>query len=472
MKHQIFLPTVSRVLNSVLERYPRLMAIVKNIADHNGRALLVGGAVRDVLWNLPIKDLDIEVYGIALPELEQILAQYGPVSVVGKSFGVMRIHYLDVDWSVPRRDSSGRKPVVELDPFMSFQDAFARRDLTINAMGIDLMTHELIDPFNGKSDLEDGVLRSPDSSFFAQDPLRFYRVMQFIGRFECYPDAQLQQLCATIDVSAVSVERIEQEFEKLLMRSQRPSRGLRWLKDIGRLQELLPELAATVGVAQNPQWHPEGDVFEHTMQAVDAAAVLDYTSPQEKRMVMYAALCHDLGKAEDSRVVDGKIISWGHEVASAELAQRLLSRIMRNTELSDAVIKLVRHHMASLQLVADHAGAAAYKRLARKIAPHATIATLAKLAVADKRGRNPHGPEPLTHACDEVDEFLLQAERAGVALMPEEPLLHGRDFLDVAAPGPELGELVKLAYELQIELGINDKDELRKRVLAHRIIKK
>src|SRR5581483_2368303 len=179
------------------------------------------------------------------------LSLYGPVSLVGKVFGVFRIHGLDIDWSLPRSDSSGRKPEVQIDPFMGYKEAFARRDLTINAMGIDLVSHALIDPFNGCADLKAGILRAPDAAFFVQDPLRFYRVMQFIGRFGYRPDDELNRICASMDIATVSRERIEVEFEKLFLRSEQPSLGLRWIEKLGRMREVLPELAATVGVMQD-----------------------------------------------------------------------------------------------------------------------------------------------------------------------------------------------------------------------------
>src|SRR5579863_783593 len=149
----------------------KIYEIVKVIAQHKGRALLVGGAVRDMVMGRSVKDLDVEVYGLSETQLEQLLKQFGPVSLVGKAFGVLRIHSLDVDWSLPRADSPGRKPTVVIDPFMSVEFAARRRDLTMNAMALDLMTGELIDPCNGMRDIKNKILRTPDPSFFIQDPL-------------------------------------------------------------------------------------------------------------------------------------------------------------------------------------------------------------------------------------------------------------------------------------------------------------
>lgn len=457
---------LQNVLNKLLKQQPIVQKIVDEIAKKDGKALLVGGAVRDILLGKEVKDLDIEVHGLTIDQLHQVLAQFGPVSLVGKSFGVLRLHGLDIDWSLPRVDSSGRHPHVILDPNMTFADAFKRRDLTINAMGIDLKTLELIDPWHGLEDLKAGVLRAPSAALFVEDPLRLFRVMQFIGRFTMKPDDELNTICATMNLANISTERIEAEFDKLFLKSVRPSLGIRWLREIGRLKELLPELAATVGIEQEASWHPEGDVFEHTMQAIDAAAFLDYADDREKLTAIYAVLCHDLGKVTTTEYVNGKLHSYGHDEAGVPLAKKMLKRLTRRVELIDAVAKLVRYHMAPVQFVKGGAKLPAYKRLALKLAPEANIQLLAKVSLADKRGRNPESSLPLNSDMPEIKEFLAMAERAKVIYKPEEPIIQGRDLIDRIQPGPQMGRLVNKAYEIQIEEGIHDKHELLKRILS------
>lgn len=456
---------IQRKLEKVLIQYPRVKDIVKAIDTKNGRTLLVGGAVRDLLLDLPIKDLDIEVHGVALKDLEALLSVFGTVSLIGKAFGVLRIHGLDIDWSLPRIDTAGRKPIVEIDPYMGITQAFRRRDLTINAMGIDLKTCELLDPFNGQKDLMNNILRATDLYFFVDDPLRLFRVMQFIGRFEMQVDDQLNALCRSMDISAVSTERIEMEFEKLFLKSKRPSLGIRWLKEIGRLKGILPELAKTVGVPQEPRWHPEGDVFEHSMQSLDAAAALEYETDWEKLVVIYAAMCHDIGKTETTKTIDGIIRSLGHEDAGYRLSQCMLERITHNKELVDAVPKLVKYHMQPSQFISANATSAAYKRLANKLAPYATLFMLAKLKIADRRGRNPKNSEPLAHDDEDIAKFIQKSRELNVLDQVEAPVLQGRDLLDVIEPGPYMGNILKRAYDIQLEEGIKDKEELKKRVL-------
>jgi len=456
---------IQRTLSDMLHNVPLILAIVNEIKRHAGRVLLVGGGVRDLLLGIATNDFDCEVHDISLEQLEEILQRFGPVSLVGKSFGVLRVHGLDVDWSVPRRDSAGRKPRVVIDEQMTVEQAFVRRDLTMNAMGIDLITHELFDPFNGEEDLKNKILRAPDANLFVEDPLRFYRVMQFISRFDAEPDKQLSALCATMDLRGISIERIEAEFEKMLLRSKEPSRGIRWLKQIGRLSELLPELGATVGIAQEHSWHPEGDVFEHSMQALDAAALLPCDNDEHKLILLFASLCHDLGKATTSRVIDGRIRSLEHAQAGVAPTRQLLRRIITKKSVIDQVAVLVRWHMEPGQFVANGAGIAAYKRLAKKIAPDLNLHMLAQLTLSDRRGRNPDSHKPLQIAAPDVDAFIKKAEQAHVTFHAEEPLLHGRDLLDAVEKGPKMGMLLKKAYELQIDEDIHDKDELKKRVL-------
>ena len=209
---------LKQTIEQLIAQHSLIGPIRDKILEMGACAYLVGGAVRDSILGLPVKDIDIEVHGLSLEKLGELLGAFGPVSYVGKSFGVLKLHGTDMDWSLPRTDTSGRKPVVHIDPSMDINEALRRRDLTMNAMAIDLATGELIDPFHGLADMEQRTLRSPDVSFFQDDPLRFYRVMQFIGRFEMYPDDALEALCKNMDISTVSTERIEDEFEKLLLK--------------------------------------------------------------------------------------------------------------------------------------------------------------------------------------------------------------------------------------------------------------
>lgn len=456
---------IQKKLQTILRNNPLILTIVKIIDQKGGRAYLVGGAVRDLLLGFRSKDLDIEVHNITLAQLEGILKEYGVVNLVGKSFGVLRLESLDVDWSIPRMDKAGRKPKVTLDPFLSIKKAFERRDVTINAMGIDLVNYALIDPFNGFEDLKKGILRATNKKSFLEDPLRFYRVMQFVARFGMTPDKTLNNICKNMNISTVSKERIEGEFKKWLLKSEKPSLALDWLKKIDRLSDILPEIAALQGVPQNPVWHPEGDVFEHTKQTIDAAAQLEYATEQEKLMLMYAALCHDIGKAKTTKIEE-KITSYEHAKVGALLTKKLLKRITNNVDLIKTVCKMVGAHMYPLQLANSSAKLNAYKRLAYKMAPNVTLAMIAKLALADRQGRNPKKGKPLSKQIPEVDFFLKKAAAAHALNGVEEKIVQGRDLMPDIEPGPLMGSLVKKAYSIQLNEGITNKKVLKQRVLA------
>ncbi len=461
---------IQRAVAQLCKQFPVISRVVQQITKAGGTAFLVGGAVRDIFLKVPVKDVDIEVHGISLEKLQSILKEFGPIRLVGKIYSVLSIDGYAIDWAVPRKDSTGRKPRVEIDPHMPLKEAFARRDLTINAMGINLDTKELIDPFNGLADVRSKTLRATDKNFFKEDPLRLFRVMQFTARFGFQPDKQLNELCKKMDVSEVSRERIEQEMNKMLLKSKQPSLGLRWLQKIGRLADIFPEIAATVGVQQEPKWHPEGDVFEHTMQALDAAAAIPLKDDKDRLTLMYAALCHDLGKVTATKKRNGKWTSYGHESDSVPLAKKLLKRITNDSELLDTVCALVRHHMTPLQLVGQKSSPAAYKRLAFKLAPYSSLEFLTNLVLADRQGRNPKKSKPLRKKIwPDLETFKKHARSAKVDKKAEEPILQGRDLLDQVKPGPQLGRLVKKAYEIQINEGIQDKAVLKKRVLKKAI---
>jgi tRNA nucleotidyltransferase (CCA-adding enzyme) len=455
------------ILDTVLARYGGLKDILRSLIKHRATPYLVGGCVRDIVLGLEIKDVDIEVHNLTLETLEKILAEFGHVRLAGKQFGVLRIDGLNIDWSIPRRDSKGRKPAVEFDSTMTIEQAARRRDITMNAMAINLHEalegkHAIIDPFNGLDALSKKELRAIDNQLFLEDPLRFYRVMHFIGRFEMSPDKNLNELCTSIDLSNVSRERIFEELCKLLLKSGQPSRGIRWLKTLGRLKEIMPELHACIGVVQPAQHHPEGDVFEHSMQALDAAARYEDLEHNEKLLIMFATLCHDLGKPSTT---DAQGHAYGHDLAGVELTKTFLKRFTDNVNLIHASTKLVRHHLAPGQLIAQNSGLKAYKRLALKLSPQATMLELALVACADAQGRNSQSKQPLSFEPDFFKPFLKKAHEAGVTYKPEEPVLKGRDLEGLVEKGPAMGKLLERAYDIQIEEGVSDKEELKRRIL-------
>jgi len=448
---------------------PKTMRTVKSltrrIAGYGGRAFFVGGFVRDSLLGRKVKDVDIEVFGVGLDTLQVILAEMGEVNLVGRQFGVLRLAGLDVDWSIPRQDSAGRHPRVAQDPGMSPEEASRRRDLTMNAMLQDVLTGEIIDPWGGRKDMENGVLRSPDLELFVEDPLRFYRVMQFAARFEMKPDNELKEICRHMAIRDVSVERIEEEFAKLLLEARRPSLGFRFLDEVGRIPEILPELSRLKGTPQEPEWHPEGDVWEHTLQVVDAAAGLRRKEKQRDLSLMWAALCHDIGKPSTTTTREERIRTPEHDREGERLTGTLLQRIVKTEAVVRGAVKLVAHHMKVMQFYQNESTDKGFKRLALKLAPEADLELLADLALADSRGVNPDHGAPLDTGSEMVDWFLKKARESRVNREPEKPVLKGRHLMGLIEPGPAMGRVLDEAYRIQIEEGIRDIEVLKKRAL-------
>jgi tRNA nucleotidyltransferase (CCA-adding enzyme) len=184
------------------------------------------------------------------------------------------------------------------------------------------------------------------------------------------------------------------------------------------------------------------------MQACDAAVSRPVT---DKKLLLYAALCHDLGKVTTTKKIDGRWRSFNHEAAGAEPAKKVCSRLTGNKKMIELVTVLVRHHMAPGQFVAQKATAKAYKKLAHILAPDLNLFFLAQLAYADKSGRNPEKNYPLQTALPQIDEFIEHAQTYGVLYEPEKPLVTGRDLMPLGFSGPALGRALERAYTYQIE---------------------
>ena len=267
-------------------------AVAEQVHRAGGRALYVGGWVRDRLLGRESKDVDIEVYGIEADRLRGLLAEIGPVNTVGQSFTVYKVGGVDV--SLPRTESKRgrghRGFIVTGDPWMSEKEAARRRDFTVNAIAWDPRRDAYIDPFGGRADLAAGRLRVVDPATFGDDSLRVLRGVQLAARFELAPDDATARLCRGIALDDLPAERIRGEMDKLLLQARRPSIGFQLALDLGVVDRLFSELRALVGCAQDPEWHPEGDVWVHTLMVVDQArARIDALDPPQQLTLMLAA---------------------------------------------------------------------------------------------------------------------------------------------------------------------------------------
>jgi tRNA nucleotidyltransferase (CCA-adding enzyme) len=437
----------------------RATAIARAVQQDGGRALIVGGWVRDRLLGREAKDIDVEVFGVPAARLRALLETLGPVELVGESFQVFKMG--DVDVSLPRREAKAgrghRGFAVTGDPQMSTKDAARRRDFTINAISWDPLTGEYVDPFDGRGDLDRRLLRVVDPQQFGEDSLRVLRAVQFMARFGLSVDRETRRLCSDIPLDDLPAERIWGEFEKLLS-APRPSIGFALALELGIIRKLFPELQALVGCEQEPEWHPEGDVWVHTLQVIDQARARVDDLPRPQRLaVMLGAVCHDVGKPATTLFLDGRIRSIDHEERGVPPATTLLDRLnVRSIDGYDVrhqVLGMVAHHLKPGMWfkVRDQVGDGAFRRLAQKV----DLELLARLAKADCLGRAPG-----VFNCDAMDWFLDRARALGVEHRPPAPLLMGRHVLALGIPpGPRVGRIVDAVYERQLDGTVHTLDE-------------
>ena len=454
-----------------LELPAGLTRLLASLRDAGGRPYVVGGAVRDALLRLPLEDWDVEVFGLSAERLEALLAGFGKVDAVGQAFRVYKLSGVEgvtgaLDVALPRRDSKvgpGHRGIgVTGDPSLSVDEAARRRDFTINALLFDSATGELVDPWGGRADLEARRLRAVDSATFGDDPLRALRALQFAARFELQVDEATARLCASMPLRELPAERVFGEIEKLLLKARRPSLGLALAREWGMLETIAPELVPLASTPQDPEWHPEGDVWVHTLQVVDEArALLSGLEDDRPRQltVMLGALCHDLGKPATTRFEDARVRSRGHEEAGLPPTTALLDRwnvfTRQGYDVRAQVLALVAQHLKPGQLYDDRERVSdgAIRRLARKCEPD----LLYRVARADCVGRRPGRFEPVA-----MEWFMERVRALDVAQRPPEPLLKGRDLLDLGlAPGPRVGELLREVYEKQLDGTISTPEDAR-----------
>ena len=445
-----------------------ILDIARAIDAGGGRAVAVGGYVRDRLLGNASKDCDIEVFGLDLDALQAVLARFGRVIAVGRAFGVLRLAELDVDFSLPRRDSKvgpGHRGFdVDVDPTLDFATAARRRDLTINSMGLDLLTQEILDPHGGRGDLERGTLRAVDAATFPEDPLRGLRVAQFSARLLMRADDELLGLCRDLDLAEISPERILEEFRKLLLKGVRPSLGFAFLLESGLLRHF-PELEALIGVPQDPTWHPEGDVWTHNLMVIDEAAKLRRGDADDAAL-MFGALCHDLGKPATTLVREGRVRSPSHSKAGLAPTRALLERMRAPHELVERACALVEHHLAPALFDKGGAKARAYRRLSRQLAASGvTMELLARVARADHFGRTT--ADALARNFAAGDRFLARAGELEVVEEAPRDAVQGRHLIARGlTPGPRFGPLLARCRELQDERGWRDAERILDVVLG------
>ena len=410
--------------------------------------VFVGGCVRDCLLGMLPKDFDVEVFGGSLEQVQEVLREFGEVDTFGASFGVLSFKMADLDvafdFSVPRRDRKlagfgHTQFMTSFDPDMSFEEAASRRDFTVNAMGWDFSTSEFVDPFNGLDDLRDKVLRVVNPVTFVEDVLRVLRGFQFVSRFGFTPTPDFFTLARSVAhlQQFESYDRVRDEWFKW-------AKGTHQLKALQVLREtgwLPSELYDLVGVRQDKRWHPEGDVFTHTGLVCEAAArSKGLVHPDQHNELVFAALCHDLGKVSTTVVTEEGVTSVGHAEAGVPLTESLMKKLGMPLDLTKVVMTLTKEHMT----VADTPKAV--RRLSVRLGD-VPLTLWAQLVVCDASGR----------ACGEVvpsfvTRALELAETFKVTESPLKPLVTGDMLMQLGfVQGRKLGEVKTLTFEAQLD---------------------
>ena len=438
--------------------------IAEKAAEEGGRVYYVGGFVRDRLLGRESKDVDIEVHGIDPKTLLSILESIGEPLSFGSSFGIYSLKGQHIDIAMPRSEKAvgrgHRDFEVEVDPFIGTEKAASRRDFTINAMMEDILTGEIVDHFGGREDLRNGVIRHVNSESFAEDPLRVLRCAQFASRFGFSVAPETEELCSKIDISALSRERVEEEMKKALLQGEKPSVFFEFLKKTGQLSFWFPELESCIGVEQDPVFHPEGDVWVHTMEVLDRAAAFRGRVKRPYAFMMLA-LVHDLGKTVTTELVNGRIHAYGHESEGLPLIEGFLDRICKDKDVKEYVLNMTPLHMKPNMLAYSKSPV---KKTNKLFDSAMEPLDLVYFAASDR---------PVVSGTDPFEgdsEFLLERYRIFEETMAK-PCVQGRDLVEAGLkPGPYFSELLEYAHKLRLA-GI-EKDMALKQTMSYAKSKK
>ncbi|MFK7897429.1 MAG: HDIG domain-containing metalloprotein [Myxococcota bacterium] len=453
-----------------------VLALARRLAESGGRLLIVGGWVRDRLRGEDSKDFDLEVFGLSAEAVSALVRPLGFTPPVGKHFPIWRHTGNALDLALPRleavdSENEAEVPGVSEEPgeevfTAAFRAAARHRDLTINAMGWDPLAERLIDPWEGESDLAKGRLRAVSEDTFPADPLRLLRVARLTAQSGYAPDDALRRLCRALDLSKVPVERIAGELARILCEPVEPSRAFEWLAECDRL-DVFPLVDALRDCPQDPRWHPEGDVFVHTLMVIDEARKLAAPLSHADRLIlMLAALTHDLGKPGTTEIEGDRVRAHGHEALSAKLTQAWLRELRFSEGVVSGTTALVAYHLAPAQFASQGAGARAYRRLARKLdRAGVTMLDLERLGRADSLGRTTPDARAGTFASG--DAFLEAAEAAHVREGIEADCVTAQHLIGRGMiPGPKFGEILRACRAIQDETGDREPERILDRALA------
>ena len=433
--------------------------IAEAVDKCGGIVYYVGGCVRDKLMNIESKDTDIEVHGIESTLLESILESLGEVLFFGRHFGVYNIKGYDLDIALPRTEQlSGLKHtdfLIDTNPFLGTKKAAERRDFTINSIMQNALSGEICDHFGGVDDIKNGIIRHVNDHTFTDDPLRVFRAAQFAARFNFKIAPETKKLCSSMHLGNISHERVFEEMKKALLKAEKPSLFFDNLMDMDCMQLWFPEIEELSRIEQNPKYHPEGNVYIHTMQVLDEAAKrrCDAKNPLS---LMLSALVHDLGKLVTTEVIDGQIHAYQHESKGIPIVEKFLRRITNDKSLINYALNMTELHMKpNILFHANSAVKATNKMFDQAAEPYDLIL----LALSDISATHP------PQECRMSEEFLTTRLDIYNEYM-QRPYVMGRDLSDAGIPPGESYRLI-LEYAHKLRLAGVEKDSALKQVIAY-----
>ncbi|MBQ5757539.1 MAG: tRNA nucleotidyltransferase [Clostridia bacterium] len=427
----------------------------RRVAEKGGRVYYVGGYVRDLLMGRENKDIDVEAHGISYASLLSVLETLGTPLINGVSFGVFGLKGSHLDIALPRREKltgrGHRDFEVFVDPLIGPEEAAGRRDFTINAMLQDVLTGEILDFYGGRSDLQKGVIRHVRDTSFPEDPLRVLRAAQFSARFGFSIADETVRLCSGMDLSALSRERIMEELKKAMLTAPTPSVFFGQLRSMDQLDFWFPEVKALIGVGQDPSFHPEGDVWTHTMMVLNEAAKLR-SEAKQPLPYMLSALCHDFGKPYTTEFINGKIHSYHHETEGLKPASDFVERLTAERSLKKYVLNMVEMHMRPNLLISRKSGEKAYMKTFDLSCEPEDLLLLAK---ADFLGCGLGKSDYSGHERILREKYRQYRERMSL------PYVTGNDLILAGVePGTDFSEALGFAHKCRLA-GVPKEDSLK-----------
>jgi len=426
--------------------------IVRILRERGHRAYFAGGCVRDLLLNREPADYDVATD--ATPR--QVMQIFPQTFAVGEQFGVVL-----VPEPKPVTDDDARRSTVEVATFRSdvgYSDGrhpdevrftsdpredVLRRDFTINGMMLDPATNEILDFVGGRDDLTAGIVRAigDPNRRFAEDKLRMLRAVRFAARFDYRIDSATMEAIQTLasQIHQVSCERVREELTKMLTEGC-AQRAFQLLDATGLLREVLPEIAAMKGVAQPPQYHPEGDVFVHTL------LLLEKLPAGASKTLAWGALLHDVGKPPTFRVAPDRIRFDGHVEIGVEMAAEICHRLRFSNDEADQILALVGHHMRFGQV--QRMKQSTLKRFLRLPAFDEHL-ELHRIDCLSSHGQ-----------LDSYDYMREQLRSLQLEAIRPTPLITGRDLIEAGyEPGPRFKEVMTAVEDAQLEGRLTSREE-------------